>query len=94
MAASIIFSDKEKVFSQDSRSAGEGEAAALGGRAGGRESTGTLVWLHLSLTLTHNPIPGVFVQVRSNVTHHRQDVTAGGDVDFPSTEERRNKKKI
>lgn len=36
----------------------------------------------LSLTLTHDATPGVFVQVCSGVSHHRQDVATGGDVDF------------
>lgn len=64
------------------------EGPLEGGRSKTR-STGALLWPRLLWplpdTLTHNPTLGVFIQVRSNVTHHCQDVAAGGDVDLLPT---------
>lgn len=88
MAALIMVRDKEKVFSQDSSSAG-GEGRGRQSQPApscGRTS-------RLSATLTHDASPGVFVQVRCAVSHHRQDVAAGGDVDFLPTEGKKNQSK-
>lgn len=67
MAALIMVRDKEKVFSQDSSSAG---GRGKDGQSQPAPPTPVAAPPALPPTLTHDAGPGVFVQVRRNVSHH------------------------